>query len=102
MLLPITGLSSRSAVRVNHGRFMMSQTSRRWYVRGSTCSASSTPTAHLSHQYGEWSAWAWSLPSKRRPARSSFPDELVAGVDAHVAALDLVVGVGKGPADLLG
>ena len=43
--------------RVSIGAFIMSQTSSRWYALTAGCSASVTPTAHLSHQYGLCSAW---------------------------------------------
>ena len=72
-------------------------------LHGSGWSSLSTPTAHLSHQYGACSPCAWSRAVVRRgrPPRAS-PTSSSPRVDADVAALDLVVGVGQRPADLLG
>ena len=97
-----TGFSACSATRVASGFFMMSQTSSLWYARTGSALSLSTPKAHLSHQYGACSACAWWVPYGFRPGLAHLAEQFVRLVDADVAALDLVVGVGQRPADLLG
>lgn len=72
-LLPMTGLRACSARRVARGFFMMSQTSSLWYAFTGSALSLSTPKAHLSHQYGEWSPCAWWVPYGLRPAASILP-----------------------------
>src|SRR6185312_12152920 len=57
-LLPITGFSSDSAVRVSHGCSTMSHTSSLWYAATTGWSFFDVPTAHFNHQNGECSACA--------------------------------------------
>ena len=73
-LLPITGVSTRSASRVSvcHGLVpAMSHTSAWWYARTSGLSSLVGPTAHLSHQYGAWMPWAWCAPCGSSPTACS-------------------------------
>src|SRR5262249_45109920 len=71
-LLPSGGLSARSRTWAQRGRLVNSHTRKSWYLRTGSASALSTPIAHLSIQYGEWSACAWCDPRNTNPARWSF------------------------------
>src|SRR5581483_106140 len=68
MLLPMSGSRTMSASRVGSGLDVMSHTSSWWYAFTSGWSALFTPTAHLSHQYGECRPWVWATPLYFRPA----------------------------------
>ena len=51
----------------------------------------SSPYAHFSHQYGEWSACAWCEPRRQQPGALELLLELVLAVDADVPAGRVVV-----------
>ena len=98
----MTGLSTRSAVRVTNGALTMSHTSTLWYASTAGCESLDGPTRQRSHQYGECSPWAWWWPVGSSPAELEPALQRRSPVDAHVSAGRVVVLVRQGPVDDLG